>query len=561
MGRLPVAARPEAGRARSFAWCWRLLLVWACLSSSAVRAEAPISQAGSWYEPPSDRRDVSAPAAFAGVPRVSAPGRTGGRYWYRGEFVIAEAGTYVIDFHNATTIGAFRHFVVDGAGHRLADVAGGIERREVNPFMLRHGREVVLAAGRYTLLTELSSPFLVSSPVPYVSPLARYRQSIKLGNAIALTGLGVLLGLCFYYAALTLARRRLADCMYALFILGNVLYNSAALLLFSDLLGIHWFYMVSLPILLLSNFAYVMFVVRLLEIRPSEHPLLYRCALSLLALFGAFLVVAAVRPSWSLELDRYAVGLFSCYGLVAAIVRTRAGNPSARWYLVAVTPFVVLGGLSISLSRFDADALTVEHLGLTAVVVEAALLALVLAHQFALLHAQRDLAEDRAQEGYRIAYRDALTGLPNRYRLESDMARLPNQGSLTFIDLDGLKHYNERYGHQRGDELLCGFAEQLTEQLGSHASLYRLSGNEFAVTSANGDLGFVERRLDDAINALRQSRFKFAGASFGSVRVFEDPSGQSLKQIAGGRMYEQKRQRRSSAPAGWLRGAADDVEG
>jgi diguanylate cyclase len=537
------------------------VLVWGCLLSSVALAEAAIAQRGSWYEAPSDPSDVPAPAAFAGLPRVAEPARTGGRYWYRGEFVVAEAGTYVIDFRNATTIGAFRHLVLDGAGHRVADLAGGIERREVNPFMLRHGREVELTAGRYTLLSELSSPFLLSSPVPHVSSLATYREAIKLGNAVALVGLGILLGLCFYYAALTLARRRLADCMYALFILGNVLYNGAALLLFSDLFGIHWFYLVSLPILLLSNFAYVLFVVRLLEIRPDEHPLLYRCALALLALFGAFLVVAAVRPNWSLELDRYAVGLFSTYGLIAAIVRTRAGNPSARWYLVAVTPFVVLGGLSISLSHLDAEALTVEHLGLTAVVVEAALLALVLAHQFALLHQQRDSAEDRAQEGYRIAYRDALTGLPNRYRLESDMARLPSQGSLTFIDLDGLKHYNERYGHQRGDELLCGFAEQLAEQLGTHASVYRLSGDEFAVASTTGDLELVERRLDDAISALRQSRFQFAGASFGSVRVHEDPTRQRLKQIADGRMVEQKRQRRASAPAEWPRGEPDDVEG
>ncbi len=37
--------------------------------------------------------------------------------------------------------------------------------------------------------------------------------------------------------------------------------------------------------------------------------------------------------------------------------------------------------------------------------------------------------------------------------------KLPIHGSLTFIDLDSLKRYNDEYGHTyaRGDELLCGF--------------------------------------------------------------------------------------------------------
>lgn len=213
----------------------------------------------------------------------------------------------------------------------------------------------------------------------------------------------------------------------------------------------------------------------------------------------------------------------------------------------------VLGVVSISLSRVAVNMLYVEHLGLLAVAVEAALLALVLAHQFSLLHSEKALAERQAREGFYIAHRDALTGLPNRYSLDKALQALPPSGSLTFIDLDGLKQYNDRYGHSRGDELLCSFANALADQLGKRAQLYRLSGDEFAVTSETGECDWVASKIELAVETLRASSFSLAGASFGSVLVSEDPSRESLKHIADTRMYENKRTRRESVSAEWLR--------
>lgn len=531
------------------AGAWLVLL---SLVPSAAQALAR-DLGGSWYQADAQFSYARQPRLpRTGLTRVEQPHRTGGLYYYEADLVVERADTYVVDFKNSTTLGSFRHYLFAADGSLVEERAGGIERSEENPFLMRHGRDVWLSAGRYHLITELDSPFLLAAPEPFLQPLREYRRDIKAGNALALGALGALCALGFYYAALALSRRRLADLMYVLFIVGNVLYNGSALLLFSDLLGAHWFYLVSVPILF-SNIAYVLFVVALLEITPRGQPYLYRSALALLAVLASFVLAAAAFPSWSLELDRYGVGLLTTYGLVAAIARARHGHSSARLYVVAIGAFFLLGGASISLSRIDAHTLYVEHLGLLAVVVEAALLALVLAHQFSLLHSEKTLAERRAHEGFRMAHRDALTGLPNRYSLDSALTQLPPEGSLTFIDLDGLKHYNDKYGHSRGDELLCSFAQLLVKRLGERAKLYRLSGDEFAVISVLGEVDFVAEAIEAAIAAMRRESFAIAGASFGSVFVNEDPSRENLKHIADTRMYENKRVRRASAPAEWLR--------
>ncbi|WP_325397370.1 diguanylate cyclase [Undibacterium sp.] len=521
-------------------------LLLSVLFSSAVPA-APVDMHGSWYRATQEWQYAGqsrlADAGLVKVPQLSA---TGGRFWYEADFKLAGAATYVLDFKNSSTVGRFQHFVYDAQGRLVAHLAGGIQSDVANPFFLRHGRELVLAAGDYRLISELDSPFFLAQPEPYLDTLSDYRSAIKAGNALVLVCLGVFLGLGFYYAALAMVRRRTAERMYAIFILGNLLYNGTALLVYPDLFGMHWFYMVSVPVLF-SNCAYIVFVMALLELRPGNHPRLYRVGMLLLALFMIFIVLAGFFPNWSLELDRYGVGLFMTYGLVAGIVRARQGNASARLYLVAIAAFFVLGLTSISLSHMDAHTLYVEHIGLLAVAVEVFLLALVLSYQFALLNKERQTAVDDAKRSILIAHTDALTGLPNRFNLEIEIVQLPAEGSLTIIDLDGLKHYNDTYGHLRGDELLCSFSHHLKKRLGSRAILHRMGGDEFAITCRSGDTGYVEEMLAGTMEALRKDNFGIAGASFGSALVMEDPSKKTLKQMADERMYLQKQMHRRRA--------------
>lgn len=350
----------------------------------------PMLLDGKWYQPPVDwNADAQHDSELLAVSQLD---RTGGRFLYRAEFDIAQDATLVLDFKNSSVINQFHHRIYDSRNQQVADAEGGIQSAAPNPFFLRHGRELKLPAGHYRLYTEMSSPFLLAQPVPYLDTLDHYRQAIKPGNAFTVFCMGVLFGLAFYYAALATIRNNPTDALYALFILGNLFYNGTALLIYPELFGMHWFYLISLPILF-SNCAYILFVTRLLDISNSTAPRLHRAAQALLLLFAGFILLALFKPNWSLELDRLGVGLFLSYGVVAGITRARQHHISARRYLFAVLTFFVLGLLSLLLSGFEnIYTFYIEHLGLLAVTVEVLLLALVLAHQFEQLRVEKELA-------------------------------------------------------------------------------------------------------------------------------------------------------------------------
>jgi diguanylate cyclase (GGDEF)-like protein len=88
-----------------------------------------------------------------------------------------------------------------------------------------------------------------------------------------------------------------------------------------------------------------------------------------------------------------------------------------------------------------------------------------------------------------LAYRDPLTGLANRSRLQDRvdhaLARLrgrsPNQLAVLFIDLDHFKHLNDRFGHAKGDRALKVIAERIRSIIRPGDTAGRLGGDEFAV--------------------------------------------------------------------------------
>jgi diguanylate cyclase (GGDEF)-like protein len=531
----------QAPRA-AFALCLALLIL-----AISVHAEDTRKLDGSWYTGAQtvDYRPGTDPHATGLTPVAKVP-PSGGRFWFVADFSIQQDGRYVIDFKNTAIIDRFRHRIYDSAGREILTFEGGFSSNEDNPFFLRHGRELELKAGNYRIVSKLESPFYLAMPDPYIDTLTHYRQAIKIPNALTLLGLGVFLGLGIYYAALALVRNRRAERMYALFILGNLLFNGSALLVFPQLLDMHWIYLVSLPILF-SNIAYILFVMALLEIEPASHPRLYKIGRFILGVMCTLLLAAAFLPHWSLEFDRYGVGLFLLYGLSAGIIRARQGSISARLYLVAIGVFFVLGGVAITQAQLSGIyTLYIEHVGLLAVAVEVILLALVLSYQFAQLHFEKEQALARMEVSNRIAHTDALTGLANRYALDIELELLPSTASLTFLDLDGLKYYNDQFGHARGDELLRGFAGHLSAFLDNEGRLFRIGGDEFAITLRGGDFKRIEAVLYDTMACLHTGGFEFAGVSAGTAFLHEAHNRSELKHLADTRMYENKRKRKQA---------------
>lgn len=87
-----------------------------------------------------------------------------------------------------------------------------------------------------------------------------------------------------------------------------------------------------------------------------------------------------------------------------------------------------------------------------------------------------------------LALHDALTGLPNRRRLDQvgkhallRAASGSQRLAVLYLDLDGFKQVNDEHGHAVGDELLVAVTRRLSARLRAGDSLYRQGGDEFVV--------------------------------------------------------------------------------
>ncbi|MEW6693228.1 MAG: diguanylate cyclase [Pseudomonadota bacterium] len=127
----------------------------------------------------------------------------------------------------------------------------------------------------------------------------------------------------------------------------------------------------------------------------------------------------------------------------------------------------------------------------------------------------RDITERREMESRirDLAYHDPLTGLPNRALLEEKMhdamawsRRHHTHLSLLYIDLDGFKQVNDRFGHGAGDRVLQVTSERLRQCVREVDILSRLGGDEFVaiLRVEQGDARAGEEVAERIIHALRQ---------------------------------------------------------
>jgi len=102
--------------------------------------------------------------------------------------------------------------------------------------------------------------------------------------------------------------------------------------------------------------------------------------------------------------------------------------------------------------------------------------------------AQGELTERKRAEGTirRLAYHDALTGLPNRALFNDRLgvalaqARRRQQGlAVMLLDLDHFKNVNDELGHTAGDQLLQAVGERLKSLIRESDMVCRMGGDEF----------------------------------------------------------------------------------
>ena len=166
-----------------------------------------------------------------------------------------------------------------------------------------------------------------------------------------------------------------------------------------------------------------------------------------------------------------------------------------------------------------------------------------------------DLSTFKAQEhklAY-IAHYDALTNLPNRVLLadrlhQAMIARRGQQLAVAFLDLDGFKAVNERFGHEAGDNLLVELANGMRNELREGDTLARLGGDEFVavligLSDAAACLPLLNRLLSAASQTVVWESHEFRVSASIGVTFFpqaEDVDGEQLLRQADQAMYQAK---------------------
>lgn len=125
----------------------------------------------------------------------------------------------------------------------------------------------------------------------------------------------------------------------------------------------------------------------------------------------------------------------------------------------------------------------------------------------------RTLVRERTLVLQDLAYRDGLTGLPNRrffdWYLEQYLPRRATRldqrrkmTSVVLFDLNGFKSVNDTYGHEAGDELLKHLSNSLSANLPTDVVLARLGGDEFVALVRDHQSG---KKLANVLKIIRKS--------------------------------------------------------
>jgi diguanylate cyclase (GGDEF)-like protein/PAS domain S-box-containing protein len=155
-----------------------------------------------------------------------------------------------------------------------------------------------------------------------------------------------------------------------------------------------------------------------------------------------------------------------------------------------------------------------------------------------------------------LALHDQLTGVANRELLQRSLDQAIQRATETgeplgvlFLDVDGFKEINDRFGHAVGDSVLVELAKRLRHGVRAGDVVGRIGGDEFVALCANADLTATASIAQRILSITQVPIVVDAGVISASVSVgvslyqpsdHEPPSAEDLLVRADGAMYDSK---------------------
>lgn len=229
--------------------------------------------------------------------------------------------------------------------------------------------------------------------------------------------------------------------------------------------------------------------------------------------------------------------VFKFSKIIFKIVLDKANNITQNLLLVlSISIFSGFVGI-----RYYVDPKETIYLVLTAILIIITITSYALI--FSIVQANINLISTK-----KIAYKDSLTGIKNRYSLFQDIDDLISKDtsfSVLFLDLDDFKSINDKYSHMIGDIYLMEFTGVLVNTIKDNGNVYRFAGDEFIclITKTYNSANIKE--LEDSIKQECKKIDKFNGVSIGSSFFPENGlSADELLNNADKAMYGKKKSRR-----------------
>ncbi len=133
------------------------------------------------------------------------------------------------------------------------------------------------------------------------------------------------------------------------------------------------------------------------------------------------------------------------------------------------------------------------------------------------------LAASLIETSYVLAYHDELTGIRGRRAFNESLLSLDQQYAIAIVDIDHFKKFNDTYGHDVGDQVLCMVAKRLL-QVGGDGQAFRCGGEEFAIVFRNTSAKEAFEHLDALRQIIEKSTFQVRGSDRRAERVAESRS-------------------------------------
>ena len=152
-----------------------------------------------------------------------------------------------------------------------------------------------------------------------------------------------------------------------------------------------------------------------------------------------------------------------------------------------------------------------------------------------------------------LSFHDGLTSLYNLAFFNEELLRLDSSRklpiSMVMIDVDGLKLFNDTFGHHAGDEMLIKVAKIIQQNCRHEDIIARIGGDEFAIVLPNTTNDkcseIVQRILTESSNE-KVNEINLSLSIGYATKELADQKLEDIMMVADARMYNVKLERRAN---------------